>query len=109
MTAQGNCVDSFLHVSYSLILDYPSLKRKPFLQPTKKNHMSSVFGCVQYGHGSRICCRTRISFNTLCGMLAKCQSLMNSQHLGSDSMMNHGQQTDSGKFRYVPSILYYPT
>ena len=96
------------NVLYFLILCYLSLKRKLFPMSTKISFMNLMSGYAQYGHGLRTCCRTQISFNTLNGMLITCQSLMDSQPLGFDSMMNHGQQTDSGKFRYVRLILYYP-
>jgi len=97
-------VNISVHIMHMLISPYPSLRRKLSPKITRGKHMSLMSGYVQYGRGLKICCRTQISSNTLCGMHAVCQSLMDNQTLGFGSMMNHGLQTDSGKFRYVGSI-----
>jgi len=97
-----------LFASLSLILHYSSSKRKPSLKLTAMSHTTLMSGCVRYGHGLKICCKTQISSDTLCGMHVICQSLMESQTLGFDFTMNHGRLTGSGKSKYVVSILYHP-
>ena len=68
--------------------------------------MSLTSGSVQSGHGLKLCYKTQISYNTLCGMHANCQGSAGNQALGSDSLMNHGQQISFGKFRCVWTVLY---
>lgn len=95
------CSCACLYISYSLIFYGPSLRRNLFLKPTKEKNRISMSGCVRYGHGLKICCKTQILSITLCGMPAICQGLMENQALGFGCMMNHGQQTDSGRLKYV--------
>ena len=52
------CLQTFLCVLYFLISCYLSLKSIPSLRSIMRNHTHLMFGCVQYGHGWRTCCRT---------------------------------------------------
>lgn len=102
------CLLTFCMCFIFFNLHYPSLRRKLSLQPFKMNHMIWMSGCAQYGLGLKICCRTQISSNTFNGMPVKCQSLMENQPPGFNSMMSHGLETGSGKFRYVgPYVILY--
>ena len=90
---------SLCYTATNPLTNCPSLKRKPSLYHTRTSHKNSMFGCGQSGHGLKLCCRTKISSNTLSGMLAVCQSLTKNQTLGYGSMMSHGQETNFGKLK----------